>query len=175
MYREVGPDEYDDVARRRPASCPLRAFGDARDGRRLLADYPADDAWTLPALARTPAGARYLGSLAASLAGVAGWFAAAGSARPTTRVGGGARTRASRLPEASKSAPSRLRLRLGGGLPGRPDRAQPNGPGPTSPTEHGPTDRTGPNRPDRKKMGRPECRESNRERRHKNLIACHAN
>jgi hypothetical protein len=83
MYREVDPDEYDDTARRRPACCPLRALGDARDGRRLLADFPADDAWTLAALARTPAGARYLASLAASLAAVAGWFAAAGSARPT--------------------------------------------------------------------------------------------
>jgi hypothetical protein len=53
---------------RRPASCPLRTLGDACDGhvpgRRILADFADDDAWTLAALACTPAGARYLASLA---------------------------------------------------------------------------------------------------------------
>ena len=42
--RRITPEEYDDAALRRPASVPLRAMGDLRTGRQLLADADADRA-----------------------------------------------------------------------------------------------------------------------------------
>ena len=42
--RVITPEEYDDAALRRPASVPLRAMGDLRTGRQLLADADADRA-----------------------------------------------------------------------------------------------------------------------------------
>ena len=73
--REIDPDEYDAAAHRWPEHCPLRALGDGRSGRELLAGFPADDALTLRDLAAAPAGRLLLAQLPMRLEALALRFA----------------------------------------------------------------------------------------------------
>ena len=52
LTRVVSPDDYDAAARLRPETCPMHYMGDRRTGRQLLADFDADAAVTVAALAR---------------------------------------------------------------------------------------------------------------------------
>ena len=52
LTRIVTPDDYDAAARLRPETCPMYYMGDRRTGRQLLADFDADAAVTVAALAR---------------------------------------------------------------------------------------------------------------------------
>ena len=76
-FREITPDEYDRAAQHRPELCPLRALGDPRSGRELLADFDADCAVTLEDLAAAAAGRRFLEQLPARLLALARHMAAA--------------------------------------------------------------------------------------------------
>lgn len=69
-HRLIGPDEYDDAARRWPQCCPLVMLGDLRSGRQLLADAPADSAETLASLATSPRGCAAMESVAVHLEGL---------------------------------------------------------------------------------------------------------
>ena len=63
LTRVVSPDDYDAAARLRPETCPMHYMGDRRTGRQLLADFDADAAVTVAALAR------HLAEIAAGAAG----------------------------------------------------------------------------------------------------------
>ena len=52
LTRIVTPDDCDAAARLRPETCPMYYMGDRRTGRQLLADFDADAAVTVAALAR---------------------------------------------------------------------------------------------------------------------------
>ena len=52
LTRIITAEDYDAAARLRPETCPMHYMGDRRTGRQLLADFPADAAVTVAALAR---------------------------------------------------------------------------------------------------------------------------
>ena len=96
-HRVIGPDEYDDAARRWPHCCPLVALGDARSGRQLLADAAADaaEAERIGPLRGSPAGRAVLDRVADCVERLAdaleppGERAAADSDAPPTQAGRG--------------------------------------------------------------------------------------
>ncbi len=79
-FRPIDPDEYDAVAAATPHRCPLRAAGDPRCGRALLADAVADAAQTAAAMAAAADGQALLEGLAAALEAALPAHAAAAAA-----------------------------------------------------------------------------------------------
>jgi hypothetical protein len=51
LTRIVTPEDYDAAVRLRPETCPMYYMGDRRTGRQLLADFDADAAVSVAALA----------------------------------------------------------------------------------------------------------------------------
>ena len=93
LVTRVSAEEYDFALARSPALCRpfLAAAGDLRPAARVLADFPADRARPLSALAASAEGRRTLDRLAAAVRGALGEVA----------MGGGGRRRAVVLEDGS--------------------------------------------------------------------------
>ena len=65
-FHPVSPEEYDATADYIPLSCPLRALGDTRSGRQLLAETDTDTAIKIGSPRCTAAGAGRLERVAAA-------------------------------------------------------------------------------------------------------------
>ena len=88
-FYPVTPQEFDTAAASSPLACPLRALGDIRSGRQLLADAAADASAPLASLGRTAAGAERLDSLAAAFGELCTRLMMAGGTPPVSPAAGG--------------------------------------------------------------------------------------
>ena len=86
-FHPVSPEQYDAVADHNPLSCPLRALGDARSGRQLLADADTDAAIKIGSPRCTAAGAGRLERVAAAFSELCAGLVSAStpSASPAVR------------------------------------------------------------------------------------------
>ena len=69
LTRIITPEDYDAAVRLRPETCPMHYMGDRRTGRQLLADFRADAAVSVAALAQHLAVAAAAGSESGSESG----------------------------------------------------------------------------------------------------------
>ena len=87
-FHPVSPEQYDAVADHTPLSCPLRALGDTRSGRQLLADADTDAAITIGSPRCTAAGAGRLERVAAAFSALcAGLVSASTPSAPPVAAG----------------------------------------------------------------------------------------